>query len=72
MLKERIVFLIQMMVNLNENQYIKTFQIDYSQEVMMGTELHIHTKTEDNLIIAKGIGDDEKKKFACQIILENL
>lgn len=59
-------------LDLDESKSIKTFQIDYSQEVMMGTELHIHTKSEDNLIIAKGIGDDEKKKFACQIALENL
>ena len=54
---------------LDESKSIKTFQIDYSQEVMMGTELHIHTKLEDNEIVTKGIGDDEKKKFACQIVV---
>ncbi len=59
-------------LNLPEDKNIKTFQMDYHQEVVAGTTLNIHTQCDDSLILAKGIGDDEKKKFSCQITLNSL
>lgn len=56
-------------LNLPEDKNVKTLQMDYHQEVISGTELHIHTQTDGNEILAKGMGDDDKKKFSCHIIL---
>ncbi len=56
-------------LELSEDKNIKTFQIDYSQEVISGTELCIHSEINDKDILAKGVGDDGKKKFACHMIL---
>lgn len=56
-------------LNLTAESNIKLCQIDYTQEVVSGTTLYIHTKTEDNSIIAKGEDEDGKKKFACHIEL---
>ncbi len=56
-------------LELSKDKHIKAFQIDYSQEVVSGTDLHIYTDINGNEIIAKGVGDDNKKKFACHISL---
>jgi len=54
-------------LELSKDKHIKTFQIDYTQEVASGTVLHIHSDIKDNEIFAKGVGDDDKKKFSCHI-----
>lgn len=54
-------------LELAADKHIKTFQVDYIQEVVSGTELSIHTSVNENEIIAKGVGDDGKKKFSCHI-----
>ena len=56
-------------LNPSEGETIKTFQIDYIQEVSSGTKLSVHTKQNDNEIFAKGISDNGNKKFSCHIIL---
>lgn len=56
-------------LELKEDENIKKFQIDYHQEVVSGTELHIHTCRNENEIFAKGISENGDKKFSCHIEL---
>ncbi len=56
-------------INLSENESIKTFQVDYIQEVVSGTELNIHTERKEKEILAKGICDNGNKKFSCHLVL---
>lgn len=48
---------------------IKTFQIDYRQEALLGTPLSVHVLVEDGRVLAKGLREDGETSFASLIEL---
>ena len=58
-------------VNLAEDEFIKTMQIDYRHEVRSDAPLQICTARNDGEILAKGINQEEETMFACKITLDS-
>ena len=54
-------------INPNNKDIIKSFQIDYRKEIMLGTQLNIYLDKADDGIFAKGQNDDGDIMFACMI-----
>ena len=48
---------------------IKTFQVDYRQEALLGMPLAVHTLVEDRRILGKGVREDGDTSFGCLIEL---
>ena len=50
-----------------ESDEIEMFQIDFRKEVLQGVKIEIHTKTDDEFILAKGQNDSGETMFACKV-----
>lgn len=51
-------------------EIIDTFQIDFHREVQAGTALHIHSRREENCLLACGRSEAGENMFACRIELK--
>ena len=58
-------------VNPDEAFEIDVFQIDYRKEVLPGVTLNIHHKKEADLLLAKGMNEDDNVMFNCAITYKN-
>ena len=56
-------------LNLGKGEQIKTLQIDYRKEVMLGESLKIYTKRQANKIQAKGMNEEGERCFNAEIEL---
>ena len=56
-------------INPQENDVIKTFQMDYRKEVTLGNSLGVYFTRLSNEILAKGTNPDGDVMFACKIEL---
>ena len=45
-------------INLNENDNIKSFEIDYIKELKQGSPITNYYKKENNIILVKGISNE--------------
>jgi acyl-ACP thioesterase len=54
----------------NEDDILKTFQIDYRKEVMEGEPLEVFYTRQDGGILAKGLNKNGDTMFACKLEME--
>ena len=55
-------------INLNENDNIKLFEIDYIKELKKGNSITTYYKKENNIILIKGISE-ENNIYLAKIVL---
>ena len=57
-------------INPQENDVVKSFQIDYRKEVLQGSPLEIFYKRQEDGILAKGLNTEGDIMFACKLEME--
>ncbi len=57
-------------VSPNEDDILKTFQIDYRKEVLEGEPLQVFYTRQDGGILAKGLNKNDDIMFACKLGME--
>ena len=57
-------------LNPDENGAIRTFQIDYRQEALLGVPLDVHTLVEEGRVLAKGLRENGETSFSSIIELQ--
>jgi acyl-ACP thioesterase len=57
-------------VSPNEDDILKTFQIDYRKEVLEGEPLEVFYTRQDGGILAKGLNKNGDIMFACKLGME--
>lgn len=50
-----------------ENEFIKSFQIDYRHEIKMGDKIKVYAQKSDGLALVKGVNDAGDIMFACKV-----
>ena len=55
-------------INPQKDFEIDLFQIDFRKEVMQGSKLNIYHKTDENVILSKGLNQDGETMFACELV----
>jgi len=59
-------------VAMGESESIASLQMDFHKEVMAGEKLRVDSLREDNVILAKGVGEDGEVRFFCRIELSEV